>query len=447
MSEGQSGTEATEGGPAPAEDESQSDGPQSPALENGEDGHGPAHQSGPEIPRHGAPNEELSGHSTPQTEVADNLSGGQAQIASVDAGAVPPPSNERPGTGMSISTDLGTQEDHTIVTEGKDSDTNGPEPVGELRVDEEVLLLQTPPGSGETQLITSLQDMKEMCELGTSRFGATRKFQRATPGGGSEFFAVKFYNAGDNCEGRQAFDDRMKQFLALSHPHVMPIAGVIAPTKGSGPIILTRFSPNGSLETVLKAVREGHPPRYWNDAAKLRLIVGLVSGLIYLHNHGIVHRELKPSDIIVDSDGSVLISDYATSIFEEHKYARASQVGGPSYMAPEVYDDQENQTKIRDSKTDVFSFSLILYEILSGEKVFPLRMSAATIMRRALSPKAKDRPIIPNNLHPIFQEMISRGWTPTLSKRPTMSALWQRMADVRFELFPSVVVTFIPLNA
>jgi serine/threonine protein kinase len=55
---------------------------------------------------------------------------------------------------------------------------------------------------------------------------------------------------------------------------------------------------------------------------------------------------------------------YATSIFEEYKYTKASQVGGPSYMAPEVSDDAREGKKIRDQKMGVFSFGLIFYEIL-----------------------------------------------------------------------------------
>jgi serine/threonine protein kinase len=89
---------------------------------------------------------------------------------------------------------------------------------------------------------------------------------------------------------------------------------------------------------------------------KLFLIVSLVSDLNYLHKNGIVHRELKPNDLIIERDGSLRICDYAMSIFEEHQYTKATQVGGPSYMAPEVYDDEEGGKKIRDPKMDVFFF-------------------------------------------------------------------------------------------
>jgi serine/threonine-protein kinase len=159
-----------------------------------------------------------------------------------------------------------------------------------------------------------------------------------------------------------------------------------------------------------------------------------------------VHRELKPSDLIIGSDGSLRICGYATSIFEEYKYTKASEVGGPSYMAPEIYDDEQEGKKIRDPKTDVFSFGLILFEILFGLKVFPLSISAVLIMRKALSDKPRDRPVISNTTHKILQEMISRSWVSTAAKRPPMEIHWERMRAVGFKLFPDVEVDFLPLT-
>jgi serine/threonine-protein kinase len=246
---------------------------------------------------------------------------------------------------------------------------------------------------------------------------------------------------GDNREGLETFKEQMNKFISLSHPHLMPIAGIVNPTKRTGPIILTPYSRQGSLEDVLTLIRQNNPPSFWNDATRLRMIVGLVSGLNYLHNQGIVHRELKPTDLIITDNGSILISDFATSTLEEHVYTRASQVGGPSYMGPEVYDDNQEGNKTGDPKTDVFSFGLILYELLTHQKVFPISMSSAMVMRRALSTSPNDRPNIPSFIHPVLRELITRSWNPATKKRPSMDTLWKRMRDVGFRLFPNVNVT------
>jgi serine/threonine protein kinase len=135
---------------------------------------------------------------------------------------------------------------------------------------------------------------------------------------------------------------------------VIPIVGVIPPTKECGPILLTPYSAIVSLETVVSVVRFNAPPPLWTEATKLRMIVSLVSGLNFLHKHGIVHRELKPNDLIIQANGSLRISGYATNIFEEHQYTETSLLGNPSYRASELYDGKCLGRKVSNPKMDVF---------------------------------------------------------------------------------------------
>jgi serine/threonine protein kinase len=282
--------------------------------------------------------------------------------------------------------------------------------------------------------ITDLAGIEEVRTLSSSRFGSVRLVRRATESD-FEYFAAKHYHAGDNREG--AFHDRVRGLVALSHPCVMPVVGLIPPTKTAGPIILTPYSELGSLADVLERVRRNDPPAVWNDAGRRRMIVSLISGFAYLHSQGVVHREVKPSDLIVQADGSIRICGYMTSVLEEHKFTRASQVGAPSYMAPEVYEDRENEQKSRDPKTDVFSFGLILYEILCRQPVFPPTYSPRVIVRRVMSAKAADRPVIPGWVHPILRELIATSWLPTASKRQSFEAMGNRLREVQFAVFPA----------
>jgi hypothetical protein len=108
-------------------------------------------------------------------------------------------------------------------------------------------------------LITDLAGFADVRELGSSRFGAVRLMRRPKADGSFEYFAAKFYNAGDNRDRGRGFSDLMEPFLDLQHPHVMPIIGLIAPTKGKGPVVLTPYSGLGSLEDVLARVRRRYP--------------------------------------------------------------------------------------------------------------------------------------------------------------------------------------------
>jgi hypothetical protein len=114
-------------------------------------------------------------------------------------------------------------------------------------------------------------------------------------------------------------------------------------------------------------------------------------------------------------------------------------------MAPEINEDQTSGTRTRHPKTDTFSFSLILFEILCGSKVFPSIMSAAVIMRKAMSWKAVDRPVIPTTVHSILQALIGRGWSTSPAKRPTFEMMWKQLRDIGFNVFPNVQVQFTPM--
>jgi hypothetical protein len=311
-------------------------------------------------------------------------------------------------------------------------------------VDENYLLPGAPAIVGtNVPAITDLAGIEDVRTLSSSRFGSVRLVRRAIEGG-FEYFAAKCYNAGDNRDGLQAFYDRVHGLVSLSHPSVIPIIGLIAPTKAAGPIVLTPYSEMGSLSDVLSRVQRNDAPAFWSDAGKLRMIISLISGFMYLHSQGVVHREVKPSDLIVQPDGSILICGYLTSVLEEHKFTRASQPGAPSYMAPELYEDRENKRRSRDPKTDVFAFALILYEILCVQRVFPPTCSAAVIMRRAMSAKASDRPVIPGGLHPVLRELIVKSWVPAASKRQSFEAMWKRLRDIQFQAFPTPNVSFMP---
>jgi hypothetical protein len=113
-------------------------------------------------------------------------------------------------------------------------------------------------------------------------------------------------------------------------------------------------------------------------------------------------------------------------------------------MAPEVYNDEAEGAKVRDLKSDDFSFGLIVYEILCGGRVFPSTMSAAAIMRRAMSTKASDRPAIPSTVPPVLREMIARSWIRDASRRPTMEWHWKRMSESGFRLLPNVAAPRAP---
>ncbi len=145
----------------------------------------------------------------------------------------------------------------------------------------------------------------------------------------------------------------------------------------------------------------------------------ICSGLDYAHSHKIIHRDIKPANIMIEPDGRVKIMDFGIAKSEGAQLTTAGQVvGTPNYMSPE-------QVKGRplDGRTDLWSFGVILYEMVTGEKPFT-GQNVTTIIYKIVN----ENPIPPKELdatiHPGLSAIIQRA----LAKHPDQR--YQKGADL-----------------
>jgi serine/threonine protein kinase len=281
-------------------------------------------------------------------------------------------------------------------------------------------------------------------ELGSGRCGTVRQV-RLESGSASRDLAVKSYEREEvDDESLRLFDQLITEFTRIDHPCLLKILRADRPDGSSGPVIWTEYVPSGSLDSYLKQVRSGGIAQPWSETQKVLVICGIVLGLTSLHNAGLFHGTLSPSNILLDrdSDFDVYIADYISYSLEHYHLTYSCLVNSPNYAPPECYlledDDFDVWNKkcfLKLQKVDAFVVGLIVYEVLTGQTVFSPDLSAAEIRRKTQS---RDRPPIPGWIREDIRKLIDRCWDCDASKRPSIGEVWHKLWSINFAILEGV---------
>ena len=133
-----------------------------------------------------------------------------------------------------------------------------------------------------------------------------------------------------------------------------------------------------------------------------------LSGLDYAHSKGVFHRDMKPANILIASEGIVKIADFGLALISDYPAITAQDgiVGTPAYMSPEQASGEEI-----DGRSDIFSLGLTFYEMMAGRRAFDADSFSACIHKllNEAPPKiANARKDIPNDISNILNRMLKK---------------------------------------
>ncbi|CAD6212264.1 unnamed protein product [Miscanthus lutarioriparius] len=210
------------------------------------------------------------------------------------------------------------------------------------------------------QVLEATDNFSEENKLGQGGFGAVYKGQFAD---GLQI-AVKRL-ASHSGQGFTEFKNEVELIAKLQHRNLVRLLGCCSQEEEK--ILVYEYLPNKSLDFFIFDENR----RAMLDWSKLLVIIeGIAHGLLYLHKHSrlrVIHRDLKPSNILLDSEMNPKISDFGLAkIFSSNNTERNTTqrvVGTYGYMAPEYASEG-----IFSFKSDVFSFGVLVLEILSGKR-------------------------------------------------------------------------------
>jgi serine/threonine-protein kinase len=161
----------------------------------------------------------------------------------------------------------------------------------------------------------------------------------------------------DNEEVVARFQLEADLFERFDHPNILPLLGRGITPQGA-PWFACTYAPMGSLADQM--LRNGVLPR----ADLLSYVAEILDALHYLHEQGIVHRDVKPGNVLVDEDNVALLCDFGIALAPERRATIVGdRMGTPSFMPPEQYADPRSVTP----QADLFGAGVTLYVGLTGQ--------------------------------------------------------------------------------
>ncbi|EEC81076.1 hypothetical protein OsI_23895 [Oryza sativa Indica Group] len=277
---------------------------------------------------------------------------------------------------------------------------------------------------GRLQIIKN-NDLEELQELGSGTFGTVYHGKWR----GSDV-AIKRIN--DRCfAGKPSEQDKMRndfwneasKLADLHHPNVVAFYGVVLDGPGGSIATVTEYMVNGSLRTALLKNAKTLDKR-----KRLIIAMDTAFGMEYLHNKNIVHFDLKSDNLLVnlrDPQRPICkVGDLGLSKVKCQTLISGGVRGTLPWMAPELLN---GSSSLVSEKVDVFSFGIVLWELLTGEEPYA-DLHYGVIIGGIVSNTL--RPAVPDSCDPEWRSLMEQCWSTEPSERPTFTEIAGRLRSM-----------------
>lgn len=285
-------------------------------------------------------------------------------------------------------------------------------------------------GLGRLQIIKN-SDLEELRELGSGTFGTVYHGKwRGTD------VAIKRINdrcfAGKASEQERMRDDFWNEAIKLAdlhHPNVVAFYGVVLDGPGDSVATVTEYMVNGSLRNALQKNE-----RNLDKRKRLLIAMDVAFGMEYLHSKNIVHFDLKSDNLLVnlrDPHRPICkVGDLGLSKVKCQTLISGGVRGTLPWMAPELLN---GSSSLVSEKVDVFSFGIVMWELLTGEEPYA-DLHYGAIIGGIVSNTL--RPAVPDNCDPEWASLMERCWSAEPSERPIFTEIANQLRTMASKLPP-----------
>ncbi|CBN79464.1 TKL family protein kinase [Ectocarpus siliculosus] len=222
----------------------------------------------------------------------------------------------------------------------------------------------------------------------------------------------------------------MKTLLNESAHIVRIIIG--GPTSEHRMMLMMEYMPGGDLATFISSCKDNKDNKDKLEKHRLGFLRDICDGMAYIHDKGLVHRDLKSANVLLSENLEAKIADFGLTKGENDATTKAYNFTTHSHAAPEVFDKRILKGKPGGWERDVYAFAIICWELVAVDKPWRDKHTG--------EPQSKDyimsavlegtRPPIPQDAPPNLIGVMGQGWHRELTKRPTAARLKRMLNEV-----------------
>jgi serine/threonine protein kinase len=224
----------------------------------------------------------------------------------------------------------------------------------------------------------------------------------------------------------RAYLNEARTLATLDHPNIVSVFDVGKIDEQSY-FIVSKFIEG---HTLAERIRQDRP----SVLEASSLVATMAEALHYAHKRGLVHRDMKPGNVLIDQSGTAYLADFGLALTDENYGKGGGITGTPAYMSPEQASGEGHRV---DGRSDIFSLGVIYYELLTGR--CPFRGSVTEIVLQILG--NEPRPL--RQIDDTIPKEVERICLKALAKRPSerYSTAKDMADDLRRFLAEQTVVT------
>ncbi|KAK8839146.1 hypothetical protein M9Y10_027938 [Tritrichomonas musculus] len=230
-----------------------------------------------------------------------------------------------------------------------------------------------------------------------------------------------------NSDSKRSYDRARSILATVDHRAIVPFVGFYELNNFGN--IITEEIEKGSLQSLLETLRKGNKDPLWDDTHKLIISYGIANAMKYLHERKIIHRDIKPDNILLNSELHPYLCDFSRVKETDNSNSINQTLSGstPAYMAPEFINEPERYSNTL--PIDVYSYGITLCEIITELAPYFHLKNAFQVLSAVISGA---RPAIPDSVPSHWKELIETCWDEHPDKRPTFARICEILESDEF---------------